>query len=148
MAKQAKKHPAKKSSSQSRLMAKKAPSQVRRPAKKSTSVVTRGTSRAKPADPTTRTASTSRKKAADSTARTSTRKRKSTEPAVQRAGKRQKTRPLTTDDIPTIVRAVKDAFPETSRNPEDTQATEDTVSDVSDQFGMYSLLLLSACMCV
>jgi len=44
---------------------------------------------------------------------------------------------------PTIVRAVKDAFPETSRIREDTQAMEDTVSYVSDHFGMYSLL----CMC-
>jgi len=116
--------------------------------KKPTSVVTCRTSRMKPADPTARTASTSRKKAADSTARTSTWNRKSSEPAVQPARKRKKTRPLTTDDIPTIVRVIKDAFLETSSNPEDTQATEDTVSDVSDHFGMYPLLLLSVYVCL
>ena len=108
--------------------------------KKTGSVVTRGP--------------TSRSKLCDSTARTptsqtliaSTWKRKSSELTAQRADKRQKTRPLTTEDIPTIVRAIRDALSESngttqgSLNLEDTQDTEGTVSTVSDESGMYSCL--------
>ena len=114
--------------------------------KKTASGVTRGpTSRPKPTDSTARTPTThSRTQAhASQTLTASTRKRKSSESTAQRDRKRQKTRPLTTEDIPIIVRAVRDALPgpngtlHGSHNLEDTQDTEGTVSTVSDEFGMY-----------
>ena len=111
--------------------------------------VTRGpTSRSKTTDYTGRTPTThSRKQVnASQTLTASTRKRKFSESTAQRAGKRQRTRPLTTEDIPTIVTAVRDAHPELNETPqgshdlEDTQDTEGAVSNVSDEFGMYSCL--------
>ena len=73
----------------------------------------------------------------------STRKRKATEPNSQQS-KRQKTRPLTTDDIPTIVEAVRKAFPESS-NPEPLEETahinDGTDSEDSDEFGEHYIYI-------
>ena len=124
--------------------------------KKTGPVVTRDpTFRSKTTDSTGRTSTTrSRKQVnASQTLTTSTRKRKSSESTAQRAGKCQRTRPLTTEDITTIVRAVRDALPEPNGTPqgshdlEDTQDTEGTVSNVSDEFGMYSCLT-TVCACI
>ena len=103
----------------------------------------------------------SRQKLTDSTARIPTclstqgnasqtplaasRKRNTTEPALQRTGKRQKTRPLTMEDIPTIVRAARDALPEPNESCEDIQNTEGSVSTGSYEFGT---LLMFYCICM
>ena len=63
---------------------------------------------------------------ASQTSLTTSRKRKTTEPTSQRTGKRQKTHPLTTKYIPTIVRAVRDTLPEPNETREDIQDTEAT----------------------
>ena len=108
--------------------------------------VTRGpTSRSNPTDSIARAPTTRSRTQVDAgqTPLASTRKRKSSESTAQRAGKRQTTRPLTTEDIPTIVRAVRDALPQPNQTPhgshnlEDTQDTEGTDSTGSDEFGMY-----------
>ena len=62
-------------------------------------------------------------------------KRKAAPPNSQQQSKRQKTPPLTTDDIPTIIKAIKDAF------PNQTRATEETKSDDSDEFGEHTYML-------
>ena len=124
--------------------------------KKTGPAVTCGlTSRSKTTDSTGRTPTTrSRKQVnASQTLTASTRKRKSSESTAQRAGKQQRTQPLTTEDIPTIVRAVRDTLPEPNGTPqgshdlENTQDTERTVSNVSDEFGMYSCLT-TVCVCI
>ena len=73
----------------------------------------------------------------------STRKRKATEPNSQQS-KCQKTRPLTTDDIPTIVEAVRKAFPESS-NPKPLEETahinDGTDSEDSDEFGEHNIYI-------
>ena len=73
------------------------------------------------------------------------RKRKTTEPALQRTGKGQKTRTLTTEDIPTIVRVIRDALPEPNETREYIQDTEGSVSTGSDEFGT---LLMFYCVCM
>ena len=73
----------------------------------------------------------------------STRKRKATEPNSQQS-KHQKTRSLTTDDIPTIIEAVRKAFPESS-NPEPLEETaninDGTDSEDSDEFGEHNIYI-------
>ena len=91
-----------------------------------------------------KTSNTQQEKGDSSAAVTrSTRKRKATEPNSQES-KRQKTRPLTTDDIPTIVEAIRKAFPESS-NPEPLEETahinDGTDSEDSDEFGEHNIYI-------
>ena len=95
---------------------------------------------------------------ASSTLRSKTRERKNTEPIAQRAGERQKPRqkpscPLTTEDIPTIVRAVRDVLPEPDGTPQgshtldNTLDTKGTISSGSDELGTWSCLA-TYCVCM
>ena len=117
--------------------------------KKTSGTVTRSpTSRQKSTDSTSRIPThLSMQGNASQTPPATSQKRKTTEPALQRTGKRQKTCPLmyTTEDISTIVRAVRDALPGPNETHEDIQDTEGSVSTGSDEFGT---LLLFYCVCM
>ena len=74
--------------------------------------------------------------------------------STQHGSKRQKTCPLTTVDIPAIVKAARDGLPkptETSQDSDDLEDTQDTdvaISDSSDEFGPYNLKVVYNCVCV
>ncbi|XP_065896347.1 protein FAM133-like [Dysidea avara] len=88
----------------------------------------------------TPSAGASRKRGNASQSLAATRKRKTTDSSTQHGSKRQKTRPLTTADIPAIVKAARDGLPEpteTSQDSDDLEDTQDTdvaISDSSDEF--------------
>ena len=125
--------------------------------KKTDSVITRGAtsrsdSRTERTDPRpTSSAGSSRKRGNASQSLAATRKRKTTDSSTQHGSKRQRTRPLTTADIPAIVKAVRDGLPEpteTSQDSDDLEDTQDTdvaISDSSDEFGTYNLRVVYNC---
>ena len=102
----------------------------------------------------TPSAGASRKRGNASQSLAATRKRKTTDSSTQHGSKRQKTRPLTTADIPAIVKAARDGLPEpteTSQDSDDLEDTQDTdvaISDSSDEFGMYNLKVVYNCVCI
>ena len=102
----------------------------------------------------TSSAGASRKRGNVSQSLAATRKRKNTDSSTQHGSKRQKTHPLTTADIPAIVKAARDGLPEpteTSQDSDDLEDTRDTdvaISDSSDEFGTYNLRVVYNCACV
>ena len=135
--------------------------------KKTDSVITRGAtscsdSRSRRTDSRTErtdsrptpSAGASRKRGNASQSLAATRKRKTTDSSTQHGSKHQKTRPLTTADIPAIVKAARDGLPEpteTSQDSDDLEDTQDTdvaISDSSDEFGTYNLRVVYNCVCI
>ena len=128
--------------------------------KKTDSVITRGaTSRSDSRTERTDSRPTpsfgaSRKRGNASQSLAATQKRKTTDSSTQHGSKRQKTRPLTTADVPAIVKAARDGLPEpteTSQDSDDLEDTQDTdvaISDSSDEFGTYNLRVVYNCVCI